>query len=67
MNTPVRTPSARAPGTTLPPQARPVRRDAWTAPQAHQDGAGVAAAAKSRCAGLPGLARQMCYAARYGA
>ncbi|MER5865181.1 hypothetical protein [Kitasatospora sp. NPDC002040] len=54
------------PRTTPPPQVRPVRRDARSAPEARPGGSGVEAA-RSRCAGLPGLARQMCYAAQYGA
>jgi len=53
------------PTIVLPVQARPVNRDAWTESGA-QSVAGGVETAKSRCAGLPGLARQMCYSARYG-
>ncbi|MEU5430691.1 hypothetical protein AB0H73_34515 [Streptomyces olivoreticuli] len=51
----------------FPIQAQPVYRDRW-APATSQtaDGVQAAAAAKS-CDSLTGMARQMCYAARYGA
>lgn len=48
-----------------PVQAHPVPRDNRDDPPAQQSGPGVDAA-KSACAHLPGLARQMCYAALYG-
>jgi hypothetical protein len=53
------------PKITLPIQARPVHRDQWTTPAGHNGENGVEAA-KSRCADLPGAARQMCYSAVYG-
>lgn len=58
--------SARHPRIALPLQTRPVSRDQdWTAPAAQHAESGVEAS-KSRCAGLPGIARQMCYQAGYG-
>ncbi|MFE0921261.1 MULTISPECIES: hypothetical protein [Streptomyces] len=57
-------PHAR-PNLILPTQARPVHRDSHDAPGTTPEQGG-AEAARSRCASLPGMARQMCYAALYG-
>ncbi|MER7771649.1 hypothetical protein [Kitasatospora sp. NPDC096140] len=62
MNAPDRLPK---PAPALPAQARPVRRDGPGEPAHQRTGPGVEAAL-SQCAGMPGLARQMCYAAQYG-
>ncbi|MEV0536735.1 hypothetical protein [Kitasatospora sp. NPDC050463] len=48
-----------------PVQAHPVARNSGDEPPSRPTGPG-AEAARSTCAHLPGLARQMCYAARYG-
>lgn len=48
----------------LPIQAAPVSRDT-TQPSPTRGDQGLAAAASS-CSGLRGLARQLCYATRYG-
>ncbi|MEV4506020.1 hypothetical protein [Streptomyces klenkii] len=48
-----------------PVQARPVHRAPWSTP-ATADGRGGVEAAKTPCADLPGMAREMCYAAHYG-
>ncbi|GGR00783.1 hypothetical protein GCM10010195_65750 [Kitasatospora griseola] len=58
--------SAKHPKIALPLQARPVNRDEeWTGPAAQRAERGLEAS-RSRCASLPGIARQMCYQATYG-
>lgn len=54
---------ATAPG---PVQARPIGRDDRLGGTARTAADGGVVAAQSTCAGLTGLAKQMCYASRYG-
>jgi len=59
----MRRPHERRPAVRLPAQAPPVSRGPAGAGRLAGDGV---LAARSRCAGLSGLAQQMCYAVRYG-
>jgi hypothetical protein len=54
------------PGTMLPKQAPPIDRSGPMAPDAQVQDRGVDAAA-TKCAGLTGMAQQICYALKYGA
>ena len=49
-----------------PVQARPVGRDDRPVGTARVAADGGVIAARSTCAGLTGLAKQMCYASQYG-
>jgi hypothetical protein len=50
----------------LPIQAPPISRDDDWLGTPNQDTVGGVEAARSRCSYMRGLARQMCYATRYG-
>lgn len=57
-------PKRRREGIRTPIQAPPVARDE-RGEAASSTGVGVLPA-RSACSGLPGMARQMCYASQYG-